>query len=512
MCKKKYIETGVILMDFLRRAWLFTKAKVGRTALLILTMTAVLVFVLAGLVINNSANKSIETAKKEAGATVTLSVNRENMMKRPDDSSSTSTDEKPTFEMTPVKESDAEKIADLSGVKSYSFTKQTSATKGDGIEPISTSDSSSSSNESSDAMMPGGGRGGMMEQQSGDFRVVGTNDLASSTDFSSGTNEITDGRALTADDEGTENVVIEENLASENDLKVGDTFKLEDDEAKAYTVKVVGIYKSSASVDTMAQQFSFMNVSNQIYSSLSFANTLAGTTGTLDSAVYNLSNPKNTDAFVEKAEKLVDTDTYSVTSNDAMYQQMLAPLNNVAKFSKNIVWLVAIAGAIILTLIMLLMVRERRGEIGILMSMGESRKKIIGQFFTEVLMITAVSVGLATAIGGPVGNVIGSQLLNSETTTTQTVSAQGGPGATNGNAPDGQMPGGNGGFGGGGPMSAAFGQNAETQAEINKLNVKLTGKQIAILGAIALGIAAVAILIASIGIVRLNPKAILTGA
>jgi putative ABC transport system permease protein len=322
---------------------------------------------------------------------------------------------------------------------------------------------------------------------------------------------------LTADDEGTKNVVIEENLASENNLKVGDTFKLEDDDAKAYTVKVVGIYKSSASVDTMAQQFSFMNVSNQIYSSLSFANTLAGTTGTLDSAVYNLSNPKNTDAFVEKAEKLVDTDTYSVTSNDAMYQQMLAPLNNVAKFSKNIVWLVAIAGAIILTLIMLLMVRERRGEIGILMSMGESRKKIIGQFFTEVLMITAVSVGLATAIGGPVGNVIGSQLLSSETTTTQTVSAQGGPGATNGNAPGGQMPGGNGGgqgrggFGGG-PMSAAFGQNAETQAEINKLNVKLTGKQIAILGAIALGIATVAILIASIGIVRLNPKAILTGA
>jgi putative ABC transport system permease protein len=511
-------------MDFLRRAWLFTKAKVGRTALLILTMTAVLVFVLAGLVINNSANKSIETAKQEAGATVTLSVNRENMMKRPDESSSTSTDEKPTFEMTPVKESDAEKIADLSGVKSYSFTKQTSATKGDGIEPITTSDSTSSDNstssqtDSAQGGMPGGPGGGMMQQQSGDFRVVGTNDLASSTDFSGGTNEITDGRALTADDEGTKNVVIEENLASENDLKVGDTFKLEDDDAKAYTVKIVGIYKSSASVDTMAQQFSFMNVSNQIYSSLSFANTLAGTTGTLDSAVYNLSNPKNTDAFVAKAEKLIDTDTYSVTSNDAMYQQMLAPLNNVAKFSKNIVWLVAIAGAIILTLIMLLMVRERRGEIGILMSMGESRKKIIGQFFTEVLMITAVSVGLATAIGGPVGNVIGSQLLNSETTTTQTVSAQGGPGASNGNAPSGQMPGGNGGsqgrsgFGGGGPMSAAFGQNAETQAEINKLNVKLTGKQIAILGAIALGIATVAILIASIGIVRLNPKAILTGA
>ena len=38
-------------MDFIRRAWLFTKAKIGRTILLIVAFSAILIFVLSGLII-----------------------------------------------------------------------------------------------------------------------------------------------------------------------------------------------------------------------------------------------------------------------------------------------------------------------------------------------------------------------------------------------------------------------------------------------------------------------------
>lgn len=68
-------------MNFIKRAWLATKAKKGRTALLILVTSAILIFVLAGLTIKNAADSAVESAKSEAGATVTLSVNREAMMK-----------------------------------------------------------------------------------------------------------------------------------------------------------------------------------------------------------------------------------------------------------------------------------------------------------------------------------------------------------------------------------------------------------------------------------------------
>ena len=91
-----------------------------------------------------------------------------------------------------------------------------------------------------------------------------------------------------------------------------------------------------------------------------------------------------------------------------------------ASFAKNIVLLVALAGAIILALIVMLMVRERRFEIGVLMSLGETKAKIVAQFFVELFIVMLVSVGLASAAGNVVGNVVGQQLLKQETTQTVT--------------------------------------------------------------------------------------------
>lgn len=502
-------------MDFIRRAWLFTKAKVGRTILLIVTFSAISVFVLSGLVINNSAKQSIENAKKETGATVTLAVNREAMMTkaRSKSSDTSSTTDNAKIEMTPVKLSDALAVAKLSGVKSYNLTKDAVAVK-DSLQPITSSTDSSDSettdttdNEGSGG--PGGKQVEKVEMNQGDFTVTGTNNLKTVSAFSEGTNKITSGRALTTSDEKTNNVVIEKDLAKANNLKVGSTFTIKNTSSTSYTMTVVGIYKSSSSVDSMAMNFSFMNASNKLYTSLTFANTLAGTTDTVESGTYNLSDPDKSSAFLKAAKKLIDTNTYSLTSNDAVYQQMLTPLNNVAKFAKNIVLLVAIAGTIILSLIVILTIRERRGEIGILMSMGEGRLKIIGQFFVELLLVMIVSIGIASATGNVVGNAVGSQLLSSQTTTTSSenntnTAKMGGnqaPGANNG-------PQGGNKQGGGNPFS----QSKSQVKAIDKLNVKMTGKQLISLSAIALGIIIFAIIIASLGIIRLNPKEILTGA
>lgn len=51
-------------MNFIKRAWLATKSKKkGRTALLILVTSAILIFVLAGLTIKNAADSAVESAK-----------------------------------------------------------------------------------------------------------------------------------------------------------------------------------------------------------------------------------------------------------------------------------------------------------------------------------------------------------------------------------------------------------------------------------------------------------------
>lgn len=509
-------------MNFLKRALQSLWAKKGKTVLLIAVFAAILVFVLAGLTIRSAANVATDNAKKSVGATVTLSTNRESMMKKSTESADSGEASRPdpgSFSMTPVNLSDAEKIADLTGVKSYSFEVSTSADKSTGIEPISSSesteDTAETGTESEEAGMPGmpgngggempGGAGGMSQ---GDFQVTGVSSSSAYSTFSAGTAKITSGAALTTADEGTNQVLIESSLASANDLKVGSTFKIKDSDDQDVEVTVKGIYETSESGDSMGMRFNFMNPANTIFASYTLANTLKGSesSDTIDSAVYDLDDPKDMESFVASAEKLIDTETFSLQTNDQMYQQMLAPLNNVSSFAKNIILLVAAAGVIILTLIVMLTIRERRYEIGVLLSLGESRLKVVLQFFTEILVCMVFALGIASVSGNLVGNAVGNQLLNQQTESTTDNQAnaqngqQGGPG--NGQAPQGG-PGGGGGRGMG--MASAFTQTEE----VKDLQVAVQPQEILTLAGIGLGISMFSILLSSAGILRLNPKKIL---
>lgn len=502
-------------MNFMKRGLQSLWAKKGRSLILIAVFSAILIFVLAGLTIKSAADTATDTAKKSVGATVTLSTNREQMFKKDSDSDdasdeSTSRPDPGSFQMTPVNLADAEKIAALDGVKSYSFEVSTSATKGDDIEPISSSDEEDTTADSAtdDASqgangMPGGGMmGGAGGMDQGGFQITGVLESAAYSSFSAGTATLTSGEALTAEDVDTNNVLIESALAEANDLAVGDTFTLVDANDENVEVTIKGIYETSDTGTSMGMQFNFMNPANTIFSAYTLANTIAGEEGdTIDSAVYTLADPNEMDSFVKEAESLIDTDTFSLQTNDQMYQQMLTPLNNVSSFAKNIIILVAAAGVIILTLIVMMTIRERRYEISVLLSLGEGRGKVILQFFTEIFVCMLLALGIASASGNLVGNVVGNQLLEQQTT--QTASAdQGVPGGDG----QGQAPSGGRGQGGPGQMiSSTFSQSEE----IKDLDITVSGEQIALLAAIGLGISFVSILLSLAGIMRLNPKKIL---
>ena len=496
-------------MNYMKRAIQSLWAKKGRSIIMIAVFSAILIFVLAGLTIRSGADLATTNAKKSIGATVTLSTNREAMFKQSDSENENSRPDPGSFERTPVNLSDAKKIAKLSNVKSYSFEASTSADKSSGIEPIS-SDSDDSEEESTDEQMAGFGGGGAPGGMSqGDFQIKGVSESSSYSEFSAGTASLVEGEAITSADEDTNNVLIEQSLAEANDLSVGDKFKIKDSDDKDIEVTIKGIYKTSDSGDSMSAQFNFMNPSNTIFSSYTMVNTLTGSEGkTIDSAVYNLEDPKDMDSFVKQANKLIDTDTFSLETNDQMYQQMLQPLNNVSSFAKNIVILVAAAGVIILTLIIMLSIRERKYEIGVLLSLGESRMKVISQFFVEIFICMIFALGIAAASGNVVGNAVGNQLL-SQQTTSQNAEGQEANAAGNNGGPggQGQMPGGgNGGPRGGGQM----GGNPFTQTEeIQELNISVKPMEILSLAGIGLGISLFSIVLSSAGILRLNPKKIL---
>lgn len=257
---------------------------------------------------------------------------------------------------------------------------------------------------------------------------------------------------------------------------------------------------------------------------------MKGTSDTVDSAVFNISNPENLSNFASEAKGGIDTSKYQIITSDEIYKQMLQPLNNVSAFAQNIVILVAIAGAVILTLIVILNIRERRYEIGVLMSLGESRLKIIGQFFIELLAVSGVSIIIASVAGNFVGNTIGSQLLAQQNSSRSSQMEQGGPGGAGGpgeinssRSSDGEnsndsnsstsISGGSSKRrkpqGMGGPMGEMMGVMGGS-AEIDKLNIKQSPADIAKLGGIAILITFISTILASISIIKLKPKEILT--
>ncbi|WP_179394422.1 ABC transporter permease [Lacticaseibacillus absianus] len=487
-------------MNFAKRAWLNLLAKKGRTALLILVTSAIMLFVMAGLLIKSAANQATQNAKDSVGATLTLSANRENAFKkmRAQQSESAGSTSKPSgrpsLSMDPVKLSTAAKIAKLNGVESYAATVSASA-NAQSFDAISTST---------------GQMTGPMQQEnnSGDITISGVTSTASSANFSDKTYTIKSGRGLTIKDAATNNVVINSELATQNSLKVGDTIKVKNTaKTKTYTLTVVGIYKAKSTTSSSGAMGGGMGMmasdpANTIFAAYTFANTLKGSKykDTADSVTFTVSTPSQVNSVKKAATKLISS-KYALSADDQSYQMVKSSMATVTSFADKIVWLVAIAGTIILALIVILMIRERRYEIGILLSLGEKRGKVIAQFFVELFVILLIGVGVASAGGQFVGDKLASQVVSSAQTTTtsstQGFGGQGGPGQQGG-APGGQMPGG---------TTRAATQKAQVKQA--KLATRVNLKDVALLFGLGLAIILIAILAGAGGILRLNPKKIL---
>ncbi|HAO5789229.1 TPA: ABC transporter permease [Listeria monocytogenes] len=498
-------------MNFFKRAWLSMKARKGRSVLQLIIFTVVCVLILSGFTIQSAADKASELAREQLGGTVTLTVDREKQMQtmreEASSSDSSSTESKPQFQSSPIDVSDANDLAKLNHVASYNYYSSTQALAS-GFDPIESSGDTSSSNDESsttaETQGPGGGQGGP-QMVDADLSISGLLDSATSTDFEAGTSELTSGVAITSADKDKNVAMVEENLAEENDWKVGDSFTVTSSDGNTkVTLKIVGIYKTTDSGSDMAQNFSFLNPYNKVYVPYTVANTIKGSNykNTVDSAVYTMDDAANISAFEKEAKKVdsIDWDTFKLDANDTLYQQMIGPINSVASFSKNVVYIVSIAGALILGLLVMMQVRDRKYEMGVLLAIGEKRGKLIAQFFVEILIVALVSFGLAAASSHYVAQLAGNQLLaqqNSSTNETTTSTENRGPGGG----------GGQGGPGGFGQSVSNLTKNTE---QIKELDIQVTLEDMLKMGGIGIGIAFISVLLPAALVLRMNPKTILT--
>ena len=76
-----------------------------------------------------------------------------------------------------------------------------------------------------------------------------------------------------------------------------------------------------------------------------------------------------------------------------------------------------IGGIIVLSLILILWLRERIYEIGILLSIGISKTKIIGQFILELIFVSIPSIVVSLFLGNIILNQIIGGFKNSDNST-----------------------------------------------------------------------------------------------
>ena len=83
------------------------------------------------------------------------------------------------------------------------------------------------------------------------------------------------------------------------------------------------------------------------------------------------------------------------------------------------------AGAVIILLTMVMIVRERRREIGVIKAIGASNIKIMIQFMTEAITLTLLGAVIGIGIGVVAGNPI-TKLLVTNSTNSSTSAGPGG--------------------------------------------------------------------------------------
>lgn len=446
----------------------------GRNVLIGIIVLVIAVSACIGLSIRQAAESAREDALENLSITGTISFDRQSMMSemgKPDEQKSDSdTTERGSFDRSKFKEmmgqsssltlEEYQKYSEADSVKDFYYSATASVNGSDSFEPVTsettedTSSTSSSSNttdsENSVQTAPngmGGMRGGMMGGSMGsqsDFQIVGYSDESAMTDFIDGTATVSDGEIF---EEGTDELdcIISEELATFNELAVGDTVVITNpnNEDETYKLSVVGIYTDSSSNES---SFSPMGMTssdpaNQIYMSYTALQSIVdkseqsnsdtddesstALTSSL-SATYVFEDVDSYEAFETDVRDMGLDESYTVSSQDlSSYENSLTPLNTLSTMAGWFLLVILIIGAIILIVLNVFNVRERKYEIGVLTAMGMKKGKVALQFITEIFMVTLVAVIIGVGIGAvssvPVTNVLLENQISSQQSQSQQV-------------------------------------------------------------------------------------------
>ncbi|EJQ51844.1 permease [Bacillus wiedmannii] len=472
-------------MNFMKRAILSMKKRIGTSLILIAVFLIVTNLVLSGFTIQNASKKAADAARKKLGADVTLGLDFDKLGQQ-----ARETGEMPNPPKLNTKE--AYQLAKSKYVKDYNYIGNTFGIS-DGLKLVGASEGEDEGKgKVGMAAVRGGSGSGTEIDMNASFMIEGVRKTALQESFKNGKSKIIDGKPITEQMKDQNVALMEKRLAELNNLKVGDKVTVQSgDKKETLEVEIIGIYETNE--QAMGQQAPpIMDPANKLYMPHSTMKKLEVDQGISSvQVVYFLNDPQYIDAFKKEAKKSnIDFNYYKLDAHDSLYKQMIGPIENISSTSQMIIYIVSIAGAIILGLIIMLSIKGRRKEMGILLSIGEKKWKLMAQFVIEVVCVAILAFGLSVTTGAKVSQYIGDHLLSSEIASASEETDT----TRNGTV-----------------MMSGPGGTLQNQKEdpIDKIDVSVTGEDVGKMGGIGLAIAIIATLLPALSILRLNPKQIL---
>ena len=262
------------------------------------------------------------------------------------------------------------------------------------------------------------------EDLSDEFKNVvsleATNNTKRNILFSSGVFTIKEGKNIEENDKNS--IIVHEEFAKQNNLKLGDEVDLElldiekSGKIKSHKFKIIGSFsgKKQETYTGLSSDFS----ENMVFVDYSTSQEIFNKSENNKIANHILmysGSAESTDLALNKLKELkIDESKYFVEKDSKAFEESLESVSGIKHIIKIMTYSIMLGGMVVLSLILILWLRERIYEIGIFLSIGTSKIQIIMQFIFELLFISIPSIISSLFLGNVLIKVIAGGLINSE--------------------------------------------------------------------------------------------------
>lgn len=219
---------------------------------------------------------------------------------------------------------------------------------------------------------------------------TGTSDISHEKEISGHALKLVSGSLIDASKDSND-VLVGKGIADKNGLKVGSTFRV-----YSTTVRVAGIF-------TTGNMWS----DNIIYFPLSALQRISNQQNDISLVYADVDSVDNIPAVQQVITNRLGA-AADITTTQDIFNQAVGPLLDVKRIATQDLIGCLIVGGVIIFLTMLMTVRERRREIGVLKAIGASNRTVVTQFVAEALMLALIGC----VIGGIIGAVATTPVFN----------------------------------------------------------------------------------------------------